>query len=436
MRPRQTLKRRISRTFLLQALAISVAAIVSVVLAAVVIQRVLVTEALRLEADHFWERRARDPAFPPPDTHNLSSLLAPIGTEAELPPGLRNLSDGFHSPAQAAELSTVYVTTREGQRLFLLFDGERVNQLATYFGLVPLVVVLLVLYLAVWFAYRASNRAVSPVTWLAREVNRLDPEGAHIRRFDLSRLPADSDEEIRVLAVALGGFVERLEAFVERERTFTRDASHELRTPLTVIRVASDVLLERSDLPADLRASIARIRRSSADMEQLVEAFLLLAREADGNLPRTTVCINDVVDGELDSLGLLVDGKPVEMVVDAPCRLLVDGPEQAISAVVRNLLRNALAYTDAGRVLVQIGPGRLTIRDSGAGMAQDEVKAAFEPWFRGGDRRRGGHGVGLTIVRRFADRFGWSVSIDSEPGVGTRVEVAFPEARCEPATAG
>lgn len=417
---------------MLQAAAISVAAIVSVVLAAAVIKRVLVTEALRLEADYFWEMRSLNPVFPPPDTRNLSSLLVPADNEQTLPAKLRNLKDGFHSPPDAEEFSTVYVTTRDNQRLFLLFDGERVNELAAYFGLIPLVVVLLVLYLSVWFAYRSSHRAVSPVAWLAREFNRLDPAGSDVRRLDLDQLPADADEETRVLAAALDGFIQRLDAFVERELTFTRDASHELRTPLTVIRVATDILLDRPDLAADMREGIGRIRRSAVEMEQLVDAFLILARETDGNLPSATVCLNDVVDAEVENLRPLAEGKPVDIDVDARCRLLLTGPEPAVSAVVRNLLRNALSYTDAGHVGVRLAPGRLTIEDSGKGMDEQEVKAAFEPWFRGDPRRRGGHGVGLTIVKRFADRFGWSVTIDSEPGRGTRVEIGFPDAECQP----
>lgn len=431
MKPRTTLKRRINRTFILQAAAISLAAVISVLLAAAIIQRVLVTEALRQEADYFWAQYAANPAFPPPDTRNLGSLLAPADGESALPERLRNLEDGFHTPPDAEEFSTVYVTSRDGQRLFLFFDGERVNELAAYFGLVPLAIVLLVLYLSVWFAFRASHRAVSPVAWLAREVNRLDPAGSGSRKFDLDGLPADAEEEVRVLAAALGGYVERLGAFVERERTFTRDASHELRTPLTVIRVATDILQDHPALTDDMRENIARIRRSAIDMAQLVDAFLLLAREADGSLPNASVCVNDIIETELDNLRLLAESKPVDLAVSARCRLTVTAPEQAVSAVIRNLLRNALSYTDAGRVGVEITPGKVSIEDSGKGMNEQELKAAFQPWFRGDPRQRGGHGVGLTIVKRFADRFGWTVGIESTPGVGTRVEVSFPAAHSD-----
>jgi signal transduction histidine kinase len=89
-----------------------------------------------------------------------------------------------------------------------------------------------------------------------------------------------------------------------------------------------------------------------------------------------------------------------------------------------------MSYTDAGTVEVTVGPGRLVIEDTGPGMAPEEVASVFKPFYRAG-RRRGGHGVGLTIVKRLSDRFGWPVGIDSEPGVGTRVTVEFPDAQAE-----
>jgi signal transduction histidine kinase len=83
-------------------------------------------------------------------------------------------------------------------------------------------------------------------------------------------------------------------------------------------------------------------------------------------------------------------------------------------------------------VNVSIGPGRIVIEDTGPGMAPEEVEKVFKPFYRAG-RRRGGHGVGLTIVKRLSDRFGWPLRVESAPGVGTRVTVSFPEARVEPA---
>jgi signal transduction histidine kinase len=208
-----------------------------------------------------------------------------------------------------------------------------------------------------------------------------------------------------------------------------------LRTPLTVIRVATDILLDSDDLPAQVRDSVERIRRSSDEMERLVEAFLLLARESDAGIEQEHLCINDLVDAELDRLEPLLRGKPVAMRIDARCRLFVDAPGPAVASVIGNLLRNAVAYTDAGAVGIRIEASGIVIEDSGIGMEPAAVESAFRPYFRGQPQRLGGHGVGLTIVKRFADRFGWHVAIDSRSGVGTRVAVRFPEAHSEPLSA-
>ena len=116
-------------------------------------------------------------------------------------------------------------------------------------------------------------------------------------------------------------------------------------------------------------------------------------------------------------------------------RVFLEAPEKVLSILLGNLLRNAFSYTDSGEVVVEIGEGRVSIRDTGVGMAAEKIEEMFRPFVRGEDNRRGGHGVGLTIVRRLSDRFGWPITIQSQPGVGTTVEIQFPGARSEPIAA-
>jgi signal transduction histidine kinase len=167
-------------------------------------------------------------------------------------------------------------------------------------------------------------------------------------------------------------------------------------------------------------------------MEELIGAFLLLARESEAGLPVETVSINDLVADEIERARVLAEGRPVTSATRAECRLYLDAPERVLSVLLGNVLRNAFSYTDAGEVTVDIRPSGVVIRDTGVGMAPDKVREMYEPFVRGDASRRGGHGVGLTIVRRLSDRFGWPVEISSQPGVGTRVEMRFPGARAEP----
>ena len=431
MKTRRGLRHRLGRAFLLQAALISVAAIIGVYAAAFALEEILIKRALEEEAIYFWDRYDKDPSFPLPDTLNLTGFLAPVDDPSALAEPLRQLDPGFNQLPSQADFSIVYVTERDELRLYLVFDGERVRELALYFGLVPLAGVLIVLYLAAWLAYKLSGRAISPIVWLAKEVHKLDPESADRPVFSPSSLPGDPDQEVVALSEALSRLSQRIDEFVARERNFTRDASHELRSPLTVIKIATDMLLSEQELDHRIRNSVVRIKRAVTDMEDLTEAFLLLARESDQGLSIEPVCVNAIVEEELERARVLLDDKPVEVEFSDDCRLTTNASEKVLSVVFGNLIRNAFSYTEAGRVKVHVGRAGFIVEDSGVGISDDMVKNIFRPFVRGETGHRGGYGVGLTIVKRLSDRFNWPVRIDSKPGVGTRVEVEFPDARWE-----
>jgi signal transduction histidine kinase len=427
---RRGLRQRLGRAFLLQAVLISIAAVIGVYAAAFTIEEVLVKRALEEEATYFWDRYDRNADFPIPDTRNLTGYLALQADVGGLPEPLRALSPGFHQLPTQADFSVVYVTNHDAQRLYLVFDGESVGQLALYFGLVPLAGILIVLYLIAWLAYRLAGKAISPIVWLAKEVQKFDPNSDARPSFSPSSIPGNPDREVLALSEALSTLTRRVDEFVERERNFTRDASHELRSPLTVIKIAADMLLSEQELDRHARNSVFRIKRSARDMEELTEAFLLLAREVDQKFAGEPACINEIAEYELERARHLLDDKPVTVAFDAECLLLTPASEKVLSVLVGNLIRNACSYTDEGTVRIHISGNSLTIEDSGIGMPSEEVEQVFNPFFRGGSKARGGHGVGLTIVKRLSDRFGWPIRLDSTVGVGTRVVVEFPDATC------
>ena len=95
--------------------------------------------------------------------------------------------------------------------------------------------------------------------------------------------------------------------------------------------------------------------------------------------------------------------------------------------VIGNLIRNACSYTDIGEVRITIEARTVRITDSGVGIQAADIDQVFKPYFRAQPRRRGGYGVGLTIVKRLTDRFGWQLHIESSPGLGTDVTIEFPD---------
>ena len=422
------LRKRLSREFFLQAVYISVAALVGVFAVAILVQDVLTKQALRTEAEYYWQRYAEDASIALPETRNMSAYRD--RSERPPPPELASLPAGFHRILNDSS-DVALITEHADERLYLVFRARQVNELVLAFGLLPLGLVLIVIYVSLFVAYRVSRRAVSPIIALADQVQKLDPGNPDP---DLFEAESGADSEIDILYVALSNLAQRLASFAERERNFTRDASHELRSPLTVIRMAADVIAADASLSDTAQTHIHRIRQSAKDMEELTEAFLLLARESDHEIRDEWVSVNDVVTGETERTRLLVGTKPVRLNYDSDCRLLVQAPEKVIASVVGNLVRNGLLYTDEGEVRIRIDGSTVTVSDTGPGMAPDDVEKMFQPFFRGDPsrRRRGGHGVGLTIVKRLADRFGWPLHVESELGHGTSVAIEFAGARIEP----
>ena len=422
------LGKRLSREFFLQAVYISVAALVGVFAVAVLLQDVLTKQALRTEADYYWQRYAEDAAMALPETRNM---IAYRDRSARPPPAeLADLPTGFHR-REGTDNEVALVTEHDGERLYLVFKSRQVNELVLAFGLLPLGFVLIVIYVSLYVAYRVSRRAVSPVITLAEQVQKLDPSMPDAQLFEHE---SGSDSEIELLYDALKNLARRLESFAERERNFTRDASHELRSPLTVIRMAADVISADPSLSDVALTHVQRIRQSAKDMEELTQAFLLLARESVHELRDDWVLVNDIVVGEAERTRLLIGAKPVQIRHSADCRLLAQAPEKVIASIVGNLVRNGLLYTDEGEVSVRIEGQRIIVADTGPGMDADEVEQIFQPFFRGdpGRRRRGGHGVGLTIVKRLAERFGWPLSVTSERGHGTEVAIDVKDGKIEP----
>lgn len=419
----QGLPRKLRIAFILQAVMVSLAIVLGVYLISAVIKHSLMNTALQEEATHFWELYDASTAQPPPNTHNLRGYLVVKGhSNLVLPDNLRNLKPGFHELKDDDML--VLVDEQPAGRLYLVFLRSQAERLAFYFGTLPVILTLIAIYVVSWLTYRASKRLVSPVSWLARQVAMWDPRRPDVSALAPDRLPAEVQGEARQLASALHGLAERVSAHVARERDFTRDASHELRTPLTVIRVASDMAMAEDASPRVAR-SLQRIQRAGRDMEAVIDAFLILAREAEVEPQREDFDVADVVLDEAENARSLLIGKPVDLEVTCNAKPRLHAPPRVFHVVISNLLRNACSYTDQGRIEVVVEADRVSVRDTGIGMSKDAMERVFEPFYRVDPSRPRGSGLGLSIVSRLCERFGWKIELDSELGKGTTATIRF-----------
>jgi signal transduction histidine kinase len=422
------LPKRIRFAFVTQVLLASVALVLGVLLVGAFARELLIKRMLDAEAATFWENGG-DPAEVPQAGTVRGWFVATGADVATLPDELRGLAAG-HGTVQGRSSRRVLLDRRSGGDLYLVMSTRDIDRVAWLSSLLLIGFGLLAVIAISRLTYRRSKHIVLPVNRLADVVAQWNPADWDAAAPIVLPYPlaADTSREMRALSAALGGLAARMAEFVQRERDFTRDASHELRTPLTVVRVATDMMLGDPALPPQLQRSLQRIQRAVQDMESLVDAFLILARER-GIAPQSEEFeLRDIVADEVYKARPMLAGKPVElqMVEHASPRLLA--PPRVLAVMLRQLLSNACAFTERGSIEVEIDAAEVRIRDTGIGMSEETLRQAYDPFFRADQFNPIGKGFGLTIVRRLGDRFGWPVVLQSVPGQGTVATIRFANA--------
>lgn len=414
---------KLIRVFVLQMLFISVITVLGVYTAAWIVEKVMVKAALEGEAVHYWTWAAQDPNHPTPNTDNLRGYLAKNGDFSQVPAEIRAMQPGYERVHIGESNPLVYVEDQGDQRLFLVFDENSVGKLSFYFGVVPLSLALMVIYVSAWIAYRLSRRTLSPLVSLAQTMRSFDGKRNNFADLQLDEYTAlGVNDEVRILAKSLQEFTTRLQQQLTREREFTRDVSHELRTPLAVISGSLELLQKQSPTPLQQRA-LERMQVTTRDMQSLIETLLLLAREENQSSPSEPVAINELVKNLMTQVEQTHNSdQHVKLLCIEPQRLTIQAPRQALVIVLSNLIRNACHYTQQGSVTVLIEGNAVEVRDTGMGMNAEQLELAqqaFQRVHQSGD----GYGLGLDIVRRLCERYGWQLSMSSLLGQGTRVRV-------------
>jgi signal transduction histidine kinase len=424
----QGLPKRIRFAFVTQVLLATVALVLGVLLVGMFARNMLVQRLLDAEAAAFWEGGG-DPTAVPRAGIVQGWFVAPGGDPAVLPEELRGLAPG-HGTMQGRNSRRVLLDRRSGGDLYLVMRTRHIDSVEWLSSLLMLGFGLLAVLGISQLTYRRSKRIVLPVNRLADVVAQWNPADWDAAMPIVLPYPlaTDTSREMRALSTALGGLAARVAEFVQRERDFTRDASHELRTPLTVVRVATDMMLGDPSLPPQAQRSLQRIQRAVQDMESLVDAFLILARERGVAPQSEEFDLRDIVADEVEKVRPMLADKPVELrVVElASPRLLA--PPRVLAVMLRHLLSNACTFTERGSIEVEIDAGEVRIRDTGIGMSEDTLRQAYDPFFRAEQFNPIGKGIGLTIVRRLGDRFGWPVSLQSAPAQGTVATIRFANA--------
>jgi heavy metal sensor kinase len=277
-------------------------------------------------------------------------------------------------------------------------------------------------WLVVW-------RALRPLSVMAAHADAIDR--GHLRE----RLPLPTPpDELRRLAVAFNALLDRLSESVDVQRRFMADASHELRTPLTVTRTAAQVTLsEPHRSEAEYREALDIVASQADRLSRIVDdMFLLALADVDGRpLLRRHLYLDEVAAECARAAGVLAESRGVELTLQSPDGVQVQGDEELLRRMVMNLLDNAIRHSpEGGRVELAIATTEdrvtLSVRDSGPGIPASAHERVFERFVRlETSQPTSGGGLGLPIARWIAEQHGGALELDSSAD-GCRFVVTLP----------
>ncbi|MDY7040344.1 MAG: ATP-binding protein [Chloroflexota bacterium] len=276
-----------------------------------------------------------------------------------------------------------------------------------------------------------SRRIFAPVEALTAAARRMEAG-------DLSqRVGITSQDEIGDLGQAFNSMADGLARLEELRRNMVTDVAHELRTPLSNIRGYLEGLQDGVVEPE--RHIIDSLYEEAMHLNRLVDDLqeLSLAEAGQLRLERRPVALADLVDKAVEAVRPRADAEGITLQVDLPEDLpLVDVDPQRIGQVLRNLLDNALTHTPSGEEIAVAASAsgqwvEVGVRDTGSGIAAEDLPYVFERFYRADksrSRATGGAGLGLAIARQLVEAHGGQIEVESEIGRGTQFTLTLPGA--------
>jgi len=288
-------------------------------------------------------------------------------------------------------------------------------------AIIPVFALTLLAVGLVWFGI---GRMFAPLYELEQDLRGRAPD-------DLSPVTVPVPVEVSQLVAGLNAFMARLGSAMERVTGLVAEAAHEVRTPLASLRAQAEVAMDEQD-PEALRKRVARIHQGAIQASQLVSQLLMEAtvshrlENQDADATVVGMVIEDVRQRlDPDQVGRLTIG-----LSDEAAGATVRGDRVALREMVRNVVDNALVYSDGPVVIegrVDDGLVEIAVRDRGPGIADTEKGLVLERFKRGsGSTGKIGSGLGLSIVKRVAEAHRGSLRLLDREGGGLTVAIALP----------
>ena len=265
-----------------------------------------------------------------------------------------------------------------------------------------------------------------------RPVRRLTAATERVARTaELTPIEVTGHDELARLTTSFNAMLQALDASQTRQRQLVADAGHELRTPLTSLRTNIELIGQAADnaersLSDEQRHEImGDVRSQLEELTTLVGDLVELARDEPMTRDPEPLDFSDVINQAIDRVRLRAHDMTFDVDLES---WMVFGEPQLLERAVTNLLDNAAKWSPAdGTVHVRLTDGTLTVTDEGPGIDPADLPHIFDRFYRSSEARTlPGSGLGLSIVKRAAERHGGTVDVESAPGGGTTFTLTLP----------
>ena len=413
--PKQPLVKRIIIAFVLMTFVISGLFSASIVAIVHYVEEQLVSSELDDELNAILHQGVETGRSPSVDPHTRFFTDGVAGYS--IPPAFADTRPGFNELLHDEEAFYVYKRVIDGRSYLLVQDQQlfETREHLLFYGVLSGFALSLIAAWAV--GWLVAHRVIAPVVRLAQQVRHRDqllpiapPLAAEYANDEVGHLAQSFDHTLWQLRQAL-----------EREHLFTSDVSHELRTPLMVIASSCELLLESERLDGAAREQVRRMSQACAEMRDLVQTFLMLAR-ADGAVTAEVTLAAAAEEQYRRWTGdFAKKGLAFSLHGESAAGRLYNAT--FLATVISNLLRNALYYTERGSVKLLLDATTLRVEDTGIGIPPDQHAQVFQPFVRGRQAPGEGLGLGLSLVKRICEHQGWQISLSPRQPTGIIFEL-------------
>ena len=370
----------------------------------------------------------------------LKSSVNTDGANPEIHWAYTDLSIRGERDAPAIAIGTTVAMPAGGNRyaLYYLFSMQEQDRTLSQIASAMIYAGAALTILVAGVAWIVTRQVVTPVRLARRIAERLAAgrleERMHVRgEDDIARLGVSFNQ----MASSLQAQIRKLEELSRVQHRFVSDVSHELRTPLTTVRMAADVLHDARPTFDAATARSAELLQAELDrFEALLSDLLEISRFDAGaaRLELDSVDLADVADHVVDFYRGFAERHGVTLSVRAEGRpVTVEADVRRIERIVRNLVANAIHYSQSGRVDLLVAgsdsSAALAVRDYGVGLRPGEAQLVFNRFWRADPSRvrtSGGTGLGLAIALEDATLHGGWLQAWGEPGHGAQFRLTLP----------